>query len=214
MDVELIGAARRPRLLSADLRLARGLSLIEGPDGQAQGELLRLLALRWPPSGGVMRVGGEDVRGLGPAQRSAYARRVGFAPGDAGLPEYPRVRTALRYLAALWQVGGVAKVDAEIERWRLDARQRLGTLSPGERRRFILAASLLMSPELWLLERPFDGLDLPGRTLLRQLLVASAHAEPPRHAVLAQLGEEADAAKLPVSARLWAERGRVHEVPR
>ena len=214
MDVQLKAAAHRPYLRRADFRLADGLTLLTGPDASARSQLVRLLALRWQPDDGEMLVGGEDVRSFTPERRSAYARRVGFAPGDGDLPNDLRVRQGLIYLAALWQVAGTARVDVEMERWGLGsvARRRLGSLSPGERRRFVLAASLLMEPELWLLEQPFDGLDVPGRTVLRDLLVSAGGGRSPTRVVLSQAADDEATARLPLRVRLHAEHGRVWEV--
>lgn len=209
MEIELIAAGRSPHLEAANLRLPEGITLVVGPDRSAQGALLRLIALRWPPSSGRMRVEGRDVVRLSPAERAAYARRVGFAPADRELPSHLRVRSALRYLAALWQVAGTASAEREIERWGLAqvAHRRMGSLSPGERRRVVLAASLLMAPNVWLLEQPFDGLDMPGRLLLRHLLLGAALGGAPRHVVLAQADADESVAHLPIRMRLCAESG-------
>lgn len=214
MDIQLRAAAHRPHLQRADLRLRDGLTLLTGPDESARGELLRLVALRWPPDAGEMLVGGEDVRRLAPGRRSGYTRRIGFAPRDADLPPDLRVRQGLLYLAAIWQVVGTARVVAEMERWRLEAvaARRLGSLSPGEQRRFVLAASLLMEPRLWVLEQPFDGLDVPGRTLLRHLLVSVGSGRGPSHILLSQAADDETTVLLPARARLYAENGQVREI--
>jgi ABC-type multidrug transport system ATPase subunit len=150
-----------------------------------------------------------------PAARAAVTRKVGFAPADTVLPSHLRVRTALSYLAALWQVPGQARIDAEMERWDLVPlqRQRLGSISPGERRRFVLAASLVMSPDLWLLEHPFDGLDLPGRNLLRQLLISAAlDGGNPRRVLLAHHDDDVKSLDLPAQTHLVASAGEVSRV--
>lgn len=214
MDIQLRAVAHRPHLRRADLRLCDGLTLLTGPDASARGELLRLIALRWQPDDGEMLVGREDVQRFTSARRSAYARTVGFAPSDGELLPDLGVRQSLLYLAALWLVAGTARVDAEMERWGLGpvAKRRLGSLSPGERRRFMLAASLLMEPELWLLEQPFDGLDVPGRTLLRNLLVSAGDGRGPAHILLSQAADDEATARLPLRARLRAEDGQVWEL--
>lgn len=208
MDLELIGVVRPPHLAAVNFRLRSGLTLVTGPDRECQAALVRLLALRWLPSAGRMIVQGQDLSHLSPAARSAFTRKIGFAPADTALPGHVRVRTALSYIGALWQVRGQAKVDAEIERWELGPLRRrpLGSLSPGERRRFVLAASLVMTPDLWILERPFEGLDIPGRTLVRQLILsASALGDAkPRHVVLVQDEDDDHTQDLPVQVRLHA----------
>lgn len=212
MELELIDASYRPALKTTSLRVQPGLTLLGGTDRACQAALMRLLALRWKPTQGMILVDGRDASTLGPADRASFARKVGFAPAGTSLPGHLRVRSALVHLATLWQVPGQARVEAELDRWDLTSLQdeSLGRLSPGERRRFVLAASLVMSPVLWLLEHPFQGLDLPGRNLLRHLLISTAHGgDSPQYVVLAHDGYRLDFKDLLVRTSLSADKGHV-----
>jgi ABC-type multidrug transport system ATPase subunit len=157
-----------------------------------------------------MRIGGRDVGSLAPLERLALRRRIGFAPGGADLPGHVTVERGLLYIAALWQVAGAAPVRREIARWDLGrvGRRPLGSLSPGERRRFILAASRVMDPELWLLERPYDGLDAIGRATVDALVADAFFGRGPVRTLLVA-DNRTEAGKLPHNARCWVSAGTV-----
>jgi len=161
---------------------------------------------------GSMLWDGREVGRLSPPDRSQLARRVGFAPSRAGLPLHVRVQQGLTYIATLWEMADRTSVEGEIRRWGLQhlRRRSLGGLSPGERQRFVLAASLLMSPDVWILEEPFNALDPSGRVLLRERILAIA-SDPTRARQVLVSGESPDdeLSGLPVDTRLVADEGVV-----
>jgi len=65
-------------------------------------------------------------------------------------------------------------IDAALERVDLSglARSRFGDLSGGQRQRALLARALTTSPELLLLDEPFNGLDRPSRDQLLRTISA------------------------------------------
>lgn len=175
MDLELRQVRLRPGIPALTHTFRPGLTVVEARDPRDTATLLRTLALRVRPKRGELRISGRSVWSLPAPEQVRVRRTIGFAPAGADLPDGIPVRAGLRYLAALWQVPPGSRADRELDRWGLSdlQDQPLGTLSFGERRRFILAASLVMDPALWILENPFDGLDLPGRTALSTLLTGT-----------------------------------------
>lgn len=194
MDIRLIGDLGHPERREggvfreeALIPVRDGVTFVTGPDGAAKKRLVRLLTLSTVPRPGILWLDGEDVHSLLPEARAQVRRRIGYAPGGTELPEQVPVRSGLKYLASLWRVPGTVSVQRELERWGLAglSRRPLGSLSPGQRRRFVLAASLCMAPELWVLVEPLEGLDVPGRALLESLWVdADLGFGPSRHVVV------------------------------
>src|SRR5437763_9817115 len=101
--------------------------------------------------------------------------------GVAGFVEAPRFypylggRKNLELLAALDGDGAAARIDEVLELVELAprARHKVGGYSHGMRQRLGIAAALLRSPRLLILDEPATGLDPAGmrdmRTLIRRL---------------------------------------------
>jgi len=102
-------------------------------------------------------------------------RRLGYVPevvdptGTLRIAEYIRYAGALHDVAAddintVWR-----DVSARLA-FEADPRQRIDTLSKGNRQKLAIIASLLHRPALWVLDEPLSGLDPTGMNLLEQLV--------------------------------------------
>ncbi|QIK84210.1 ABC transporter ATP-binding protein [Sanguibacter sp. HDW7] len=128
-----------------------------GANGAGKTTTMRIvLGVLAPDGGEVLR----DGRPLGPAQR----RRIGYMPEERGLYPKMKVGEQLEYLARLHGLDAAAASTATRE-WteRLGVSERLGDevqkLSLGNQQRVQLAAALVHSPEILVLDEPFSGLD-------------------------------------------------------
>lgn len=189
---------------SATFTLGPGVVVIGGPNGSGKTTLLEVLAGLRLPDQGKVTWGGAPLRG---SVMATYRAVRGYCPAELWDARTMTVASALQWMAALWEVLNPAQaVRREVARWGLDrvARQRIGTLSQGYQRRVLLAISLLMSPSVWLVDRPFEALDMEGRVLV-QTLLASVLSRPsgvgwPDLVVLA----DADPEDLPAPVRMSA----------
>jgi ABC-2 type transport system ATP-binding protein len=142
-----------------------------GPNGAGKTTTLRMaLGLITPTSGAVELFGRDPMR-----------EGVRALEGVAGFVEAPRFypylsgRKNLELLAALDANGAAARIDAVLEIVELAPRagHRVGGYSHGMRQRLGIAAALLRSPRLLILDEPATGLDPAGmrdmRTLIRRL---------------------------------------------
>ena len=146
---------RRTVLDGLDLHIPRGQVVgLLGPSGCGKTTLMRAIV-------GVQRVAGGRVEVFGqPAGSSALRHRIGYVTQAASVYDDLTVRQNLAYFR---RVLGAGHDDVERAIAATDlgenAGQLVGTLSGGQRSRVSLAAALLGSPDLLVLDEPTVGLD-------------------------------------------------------
>ena len=157
IEIEGLRVTRGGRLVlpGLDLRVATGQVVgLLGPSGGGKSTVMRAVV-------GVQEVDAGRVEVLGlPAGHPDLRHRVGYMTQLASIYDDLSVRANLRYFA---RVQGVPRsdVDRVIERTDLmeQADQLARTLSGGQANRVSLAAAMLGSPELLVLDEPTVGLD-------------------------------------------------------
>lgn len=138
---------------SFSIRAGEVLGLV-GPNGSGKTTLLECLA-------GLLSIDGGHVRPDEPLAPQVRRDLLFYMPD--GIVPWPdqTVGWVLRFSATVQ--GCSPKEAAEMARL-LDLlsleRQRIGTLSKGERKRMLIALALLTPQPLVMLDEPFDGLDL------------------------------------------------------
>jgi ABC-2 type transport system ATP-binding protein len=140
--------------VSFSVRAGEVLGLI-GPNGSGKTTLFECLAGVLPANKGAVEFG---ERKLAPTRRKVAL----FYMPDGIFPWAEQtVKWALGFFERLYDSEGVKASDL-VEPLRLEElmKARLGSLSKGERKRVLLALSLLTTQPLLLLDEPFDGLDL------------------------------------------------------
>ena len=151
-----------------------------GPNGAGKTTLLRAVAGLVPYTGSI-RIGGDEVSGLGrraAARRVAVVPQIPVIPPDASVLEYvvlgrtphlgytgtPGPRDVVAARSALARLDGAHLVD-----------RRLGSLSGGERQRAVLARAVAQDASLLLLDEPTSALDIGAQQQVLEL-VASLRA--------------------------------------
>ncbi|GEA84017.1 MAG: ATP-binding cassette domain-containing protein [Cellulomonas sp.] len=133
---------------------------------------------------GVLAADSGEVRWDGRPLDLHVRRRIGYMPEERGL--YPRMRVGehLVYLARLHGMSRTAAVAA-MEHWTdvlgIDARRgdEVLKLSLGNQQRVQLAAALVHSPDILVLDEPFSGLDPVAVDVMSQVLRDQAAAGVP-----------------------------------
>lgn len=167
------GYSDRRVIENIDLCLEPGVTGLLGPNGAGKTTLLRTLATITPPRTGSLEVLGTPIRNERDARRAR--RTIGYLPQDFGYYPAFSVKEFVRYCAWLREVpeknAGPATLKAlEAVGLAGRARHRMKSLSGGMLRRAGIAAAIVGSPSLVLLDEPTVGLDPAQRLDFRELI--------------------------------------------
>jgi heme exporter protein A len=154
-----------------DLDLPAGEWLhIRGENGIGKTSLLRLLAGLAKPAGGEIFWNEQLIS----ADPSEYHRNLLFLGHRDSLKED---LTALENLSIVTALDGVTvskeAILLALDRFGLRGREDLpvNCLSAGQKRRVILARLLLRQAKLWILDEPFNALDVRAVEMLSELIL-------------------------------------------
>ena len=165
---------------ATDLRIASDEFVsVVGPTGCGKSTLLNIAAGLLEPSAGRVEVFGQALRGINP--------RAGYMFQTESLMPW---RTALENVAAGLEFRGVSQDEREDQARAWLARVGLAgfedrfphQMSGGMRKRTSLAQTLILDPDLILMDEPFSALDIQTRQLMENEVLALWSAK--RKAVL------------------------------
>lgn len=185
--------------VSTVIRAGQVTWLFGAPGAGASSLLLTAAGLAPRHTGGVLS-GVISALGADPqdaAGRTALAGRIGYVTASPATQLSGVAATVFEEVAFApanlgWPIERIrASVPAALERLgvgRLSDRTPT-TLSGGELQRVVIAAMLVLTPDLWLLDEPASALDRAGRLALAAVLRAEAQ----RGAAVVVASEDADA---------------------
>ena len=143
-----------------------------GPSGCGKTTILRAISGFQDPTQGVIRIGGQDMSGIGPNQRPTalifqnlalfplmtVSENIGYGLRVRGVPKADRDRKVdeLLNLIALSDQG----------------HKKIEELSGGQKQRVAIARALAVEPKVMLLDEPLSALDLKLRQHMRAELRA------------------------------------------
>lgn len=164
------GQAKRRAVTDVSLTVPAGTVYgLVGPNRAGKTTLVKLLLSLCRATTGTVRRLGE------PVGRRRTLARVGYVHENQAFPRYLSPADLLEYYGALTLVPYVVvkkRAPVLLERVGLSDRARdpIRTFSKGMAQRLAVAQALINDPDLLVLDEPNEGLDLPGRQLVAEIV--------------------------------------------
>jgi ABC-type multidrug transport system ATPase subunit len=154
----------RKVLIDVSLRCADAeIALVAGANGSGKSTLLRVIVGLLEADHGTVMVRGHPVASMD------GRRQLGYVPDSTDLLPERSVQEFVSLVQTLKQAEAPAGLRESLglaETWR----QRLRTLSFGQRKRVCLLAALIGDPWLLVIDEPTNGLDAEGCALMAELI--------------------------------------------
>lgn len=143
-----------------------------GPNGAGKTTTIKILMGITQPTSGSVQVLGMRLE----EDSLAIRKQLGLVPDDTLLFDY---LTGAEYLEFVGRLYGIARETARerakelMQLFELAANDRklVGEYSKGMRKRVAMAAALIHRPRLFLLDEPFEGVDVVGARLMKDILL-------------------------------------------
>jgi ABC-2 type transport system ATP-binding protein len=126
-----------------------------GPNGAGKSTTIRLMLDLLRPTAGTVEVLGQSPAAGGPALRT----RIGYLPGELGLPTRKTAGEYLGYLAGLRGGRGADRIAELAGRFGLELHRPLRALSKGNKQKVTIVQAFMHDPELLVLDEPTASLD-------------------------------------------------------
>ena len=144
-----------------------------GPNGAGKSTTIKMLTGLLAPSGGTIRILGQDVSD--PVRALEVKRRTGVVPENLALFDNLTAREYLTFVGRMYLLPAetirdrAAQLLAMMELDR-DEKKLALEFSHGMKKKLALAAALIPNPDLLFLDEPFEGVDAVASRVLRDTL--------------------------------------------
>lgn len=160
--------------VSFDVRRGEIFGLL-GPNGAGKTTTFRMLCGLLPPTGGILKVAGVDVRRAGAAART----RLGYVAQKFSLYGALTVRENLEFFASAYGLRGGRRrerIDWAMRQFDLEHHENApsGELPGGFKQRLAMGAALLHEPDILFLDEPTSGADPLARRAFWRRITALA----------------------------------------
>jgi len=130
-----------------------------GRNGEGKTTLARVLMGVIPADGGSLHFKGRRIT----FGASDYKREFGYVPEDPFFYDGMTVRGMLAFNARFYPRWDGKRAAADLDRFGLEPKAKIATLSRGTKLKLELVTALAAAPELLILDDPTSGLDVPTR---------------------------------------------------
>ncbi|MBQ7475654.1 MAG: ABC transporter ATP-binding protein [Clostridia bacterium] len=154
-----------PALRGVNLRLCRGRIVgLLGPNGSGKTTLIKLAnGLLTPTDGEIL------INGMKPGVETK--KIVSFLPDRDFLPAWMTIEKAMRYVRDFFPDFRLDAASEMIARLGLDPKQKIRTLSKGNREKVSLISAMSRDAKLYLLDEPIAGVDPATRDYILETIL-------------------------------------------
>ncbi|MDO4521575.1 MAG: ABC transporter ATP-binding protein [Eubacteriales bacterium] len=138
-----------------------------GPTGSGKTTALRMLMGFEGPSKGRCAINGKDCAEAG----LSLHKMIGYLPQNVTLPPTLTARQFLRSLAGMRGIRNLERMFELALRLDVELDERLGKMREADLKKAGIIAALLHSPQVILLDHPFQHLDPKERSILTDLIL-------------------------------------------
>jgi len=143
---------------------------IVGPNGSGKTTFLRIVSVNSFPSSGTVVFDGLNIH----ENPSAYLEHVGLVHDEETLPQHLTALELLEWVLRnrkQWASNSPDEIEDMFNRLSLDARnEQIGTFSTGMKKKTQIAAALIASPKILIMDEPMRGLDKETRLVVMDIL--------------------------------------------
>ncbi len=127
-----------------------------GPNGAGKTTTINMLMGFVGVSSGTVKVFGNEIT---PQHAWRLHHDIGFATGDMELPKNLTAEQYLRLVMASYHKTNTHRKEELVLRFKPQLRQKIHTLSRGNKQKIALLAAFMVQPKLIILDEPSSGLD-------------------------------------------------------
>jgi ABC-2 type transport system ATP-binding protein len=152
--------------VSLDVYPGRIIGLL-GANGAGKSTLLRTVIGLYLPDAGECITYGRDAAKLTPKELA----RIGYVHQEGELLDWMTVKQLIRYVSAYYATWNTDLEEEYIRNFEISLKDRVGTLSPGQRQKLAILLAIGFEPQLLILDEPASALDPIARSQFLDLLL-------------------------------------------
>lgn len=152
---------------------AGGIIGLVGSNGAGKSTLLRHIIGLYLPDEGMCTTFGVEAKKLGPKELA----RLGYVHQEGELLDWMNVGQLIRYVSAYYETWNKDLEIRYVHDFDLNLKDRVGTLSPGQRQKLAILLAIGFEPELLILDEPASALDPLARRQFLNLMLEMIQKE-------------------------------------
>lgn len=167
------GYNNRPVIHGIDICIHRGeIHGLIGSNGAGKTTLLKCVTGIYKPAQGTVRYDEKDIY-----DNPEVKAKVAYVSEQLDFLHIYSVAGLAKYYQNFYDTFSVEKFDDLTERFGLNPKKNIGTLSKGQRAKLNFILGIAQKPEYLIMDEPESGMDVEGKALFRDILIEEVEKE-------------------------------------